>query len=741
MSRIRDLAAILGRTEAANPTNTALGTGSGGGGTDSAAVIQLINANKVTDSNVVINLISQNAIDSSIATSIVQTQVDSNYVSARSGGGGGGSGITEYDSVGLLPAGAAENEGSLAYVDANNKLYVSIGTGGWFPVQTVNKDPTLQVEPDGIIRLAKDGTATTVTLTSTDADSAAVLTFSAVTDTGFDGLATIGQSNNVFTITPKSEAQATHVSGTATFRVTDGQTVKSNQVVFQLFFGEPSAAYGGAMSATNIGGGGLQVGSLTLNAAVNRKHGIFVLSNTDNQALVNGSNNNDQGAVSIYKQNDQGIWEYFPNSLYKNHEQNIDTKLTGTGFFGKGVAVCNGLMFVCYGQQTSASYDFGGPAVLKFSDSATPFESVNRTSNGSNPASSTHYLKHITDDFSTGLAAQTTEYYNDVVCDQDGIHIVYSNGYDGSSGTTNAGGFEYVTRSGTTFTKRQTVLNPAPTANSYFGNCLAMSSDGLTLAVGHKNARGTGTYSGQYVGRVHVYKRDSDQDYSWSQIADLQPDFSVWDGSVLNVNANDKMPTLDDNNVHSPYFGASIDMDSAGQRMIVGMPSLAVKSSNNLRYNGGAFICNRNGDTWTIDQLLMPYNWNGTYGGTAYVQWNGAYNSGMYNAHWYAGHAVGINPEGDIVTIGAGNGALNNSGTQGSANGTLMVATKDSADADFAPANWRSANNSSYAHGRHKNFSYNQGNSKTRIPFISSTAFLSSESYNSNTLSYIYDSG
>ena len=737
MSKIRDIAKILGRTEAVNTTNVALGTG---GGTDSAAVITLINQNAGTDSIQVLALIQQNSIDSNTAVSIVQTQVDSNYVTARSGGGGG-AGVTEYDSIGLLPAGAVENEGTLAYVDANNKLYVSIGTGGWFPVQTVNKDPTLTVEPDGIIRLAKDGTATTVTLTSTDADSAAVLTFSVVTDAGFDGLATINQNNNVFTITPKSEAQATTITGTATFRVSDGQTVKSSQSVVQLLFGEPSAAYNSAMSALGIGGGGLAVGSLTLNAAVNRKHGILVLTNTDEPATVGGQARNDQGAISIYKQNDQGIWEYFPNSKYLNHEEDIDVKLTGTGYFGKGVAVCNGLAFVCYGQQSSASYDFGGPAVLKFSDSDTPFASENRTSSGSNPASSTVYLKHITDDFSTGLASPTTEYYNDVVCDPDGIHIVYSNGYDGSSGVSNAGGFEYVTRSGTTFTKRQTVLNPLPTSSAYFGNCLAMSSDGLTLAVGHKNARGTGTYSGQYVGRVHVYKRDSDQDYSWTQIASLQPDFSTWDGSVLNVNANDKMPTLDDNNVHSPYFGNTIDMDSAGQRMIVGMPNLAVKSSGNLRYNGGAFICNRNGDTWTIDQLLMPYHWNGTYGGTAYVQWDGAYNSGMYNAHWYSGNAVGINAAGDIVTIGAGNGALNNSGTQGSANGTLMVATKDSADADFAPANWRSANNSSYAHGRHKNYSYNQGNSKCRIPFLSSTAFLSAESYNSNTLTYIYDSG
>ena len=42
--RVRDIATILGRTEAANTTNTALGTGSGGGGVDSAGVTHLLDS-------------------------------------------------------------------------------------------------------------------------------------------------------------------------------------------------------------------------------------------------------------------------------------------------------------------------------------------------------------------------------------------------------------------------------------------------------------------------------------------------------------------------------------------------------------------------------------------------------------------------------------------------------------------------------------------------------------------------
>lgn len=44
MSRVRDIATILGRTEASNTSNAALGTGSGGGGLDSAGVLALIDS-------------------------------------------------------------------------------------------------------------------------------------------------------------------------------------------------------------------------------------------------------------------------------------------------------------------------------------------------------------------------------------------------------------------------------------------------------------------------------------------------------------------------------------------------------------------------------------------------------------------------------------------------------------------------------------------------------------------------
>ena len=62
MSRTRDLASILGKTEAANTTNVALGTGSGGG-LDSASTIQLIDSDYVSNLGGAVGFCSFNIAD------------------------------------------------------------------------------------------------------------------------------------------------------------------------------------------------------------------------------------------------------------------------------------------------------------------------------------------------------------------------------------------------------------------------------------------------------------------------------------------------------------------------------------------------------------------------------------------------------------------------------------------------------------------------------------------------------
>ena len=208
MSRNRDIADILGKTEARVTTNAPL-------------------------------------VDS--ATTVI--------IAGASGGGGGGAGVTSYTNLSDLPTSAPSNEGNLAYVEQNNKLYYSVGTG-WFPVTPQNQPPSLSVTPEGIVSLSKTGATTEVRLTATDADSAAVLTFSFSKDTNFDGMATITQDSSIFQVTPKAEGNATTETGNVTFSVNDGATTVSNLVTFNLQYGTPITNYD-SVSERNMGTAGL----------------------------------------------------------------------------------------------------------------------------------------------------------------------------------------------------------------------------------------------------------------------------------------------------------------------------------------------------------------------------------------------------------------------------------------------------------------------------------------------------
>jgi len=148
------------------------------------------------------------------------------------------SGVTTYTNLSDLPS-SGVNAGDLGFVTANNGLYIR-GTSGWYVIALVNTSPTYTTSPNSSYDLATDGSTTTViTIVATDPEGFAI-TYSATADSGFNGLATVsqgtGNNTNVFTVTPKSEANATTTSGTLTFRATDG--VNNTDVVstFTLVF-------------------------------------------------------------------------------------------------------------------------------------------------------------------------------------------------------------------------------------------------------------------------------------------------------------------------------------------------------------------------------------------------------------------------------------------------------------------------------------------------------------------------
>lgn len=176
MTRVRDLAKILGLTEGANPTNAVL-------------------------------------------TSTAD-----------------GSGLVVYATLDDLPS-SGLTSGDQAFVSSTNRFYISNGSG-WYNVALVNATPALTIDPTGTIVLATDGsTPTVITLTATDSDNpVAGLAYTVESDGNFGGLATISQDSSVFTITPLSEDSATATSATLTFKASDGISFGSGTRTLTLSF-------------------------------------------------------------------------------------------------------------------------------------------------------------------------------------------------------------------------------------------------------------------------------------------------------------------------------------------------------------------------------------------------------------------------------------------------------------------------------------------------------------------------
>ena len=153
-------------------------------------------------------------------TQVIGTEgriVDSAFVLSQAPSGG----FTFYSTLDSLPSNA--DEGSLAFVEANTRMYLNDGNG-WYSIAAVNLSPTLTLSPSGAITLATDGSTSTVTITATDTDDpAAILSYSVESDGNMAATGTtVTQDSSVFTINPITQA-AGGVAGnfTLSFKVSD----------------------------------------------------------------------------------------------------------------------------------------------------------------------------------------------------------------------------------------------------------------------------------------------------------------------------------------------------------------------------------------------------------------------------------------------------------------------------------------------------------------------------------------
>jgi len=131
-------------------------------------------------------------------------------------------GVTSYADLAALIA-VTPSTGDMALVQDISKMFVYTGTG-WFLIATVtNGTPSAISGVAGSYDLDSGGTPTVITAVSTDPEGFPLTWSYSVTTGSLGSTATVTQADNVFTITPSTDAANAGTFG-ITFSATDGAT-------------------------------------------------------------------------------------------------------------------------------------------------------------------------------------------------------------------------------------------------------------------------------------------------------------------------------------------------------------------------------------------------------------------------------------------------------------------------------------------------------------------------------------
>lgn len=277
MTRIRDIAKILGRSEAPNTNNRQY----------------------ITDA----------PFDSAKVTNIIRTE---------------SSPIAKYDSIGALPTTGLTN-GDRALVensDSNSaRFYISNGSG-WYNAELVNISPSISLSPSGTITLSDAGATSTVTVTSSDSDNPdAIISYSFESDGNMHGTGTIvTQDSSVFTIDPLTSGSG-GVAGdfTLTFKASDGIGFTTATKDFSLQF----------------------IGTVTVSNAGNKLSFVFTSTATANKmvtALNNCITSNNTYGLSVFTFYN-GATNKFTGMAQKNQGDGVDYTEAGGPAYRSGTTV------------------------------------------------------------------------------------------------------------------------------------------------------------------------------------------------------------------------------------------------------------------------------------------------------------------------------------------------------------------------------------------------------------------
>jgi hypothetical protein len=492
-----------------------------------------------------------------------------------------------YATMALLVAATGMSAGAMAFVTANNNLYLYTGSG-WFKIATVeNNSPSAITGVAAATTLASDGTATVITAVSTDPEGFPLTWSYAVTTgsltNGGGASATVSQADNVFTITPTTTAA---YAGTfsITFSATDGTNAVTAASAFTLTF------------ETDWSTATQQQELIASDAAAGDNFG--------SSAAIDG----DTAVFGAFLEGTGGSAYVFTRSGTTWTQQ---AKLTGSTVvsgdeFGYSVAISGDTIVVGARAESSTDDAYNGDAYVftrsgttwsqqaKFSDTLSSGNShfgysVDIDGNTivvgapmDSPGTSDHrgrchiYTRSGTSwSLQQSLASSTGDDYAYFGADVaiDGDTVVVGSSVEDSSGNNNCGAAYIFTRSGTSWSQQERFA-PTTATNAYFGNAVDISGD--TAIIGAYGESNTGR------GVVRIYTRSGT---SWSL-----------EQTLLSRTGTNEM------------FGMPVDIED--DVCVIGQQT---------NY-GGAYVYSRTGTTWTYEKTIIPTSASNTVGWIYHAQ-------------------------------------------------------------------------------------------------------------------------
>jgi len=512
------------------------------------------------------------------------------------------SGTNVYTTIAELPL-SGNSTGDQAFVSSTNRLYLWNGAG-WFNIALINTSPSITTGPDASYAFAVDGTPIVLTLVAEDPEGFPITWSYAVTTGSLGSTATIGRSDNVFTITP-STSEADIGTFSITFTASDGINLATAASSFSLSFG-PNWSLTTQQQ---------KIQSSDIQANDNFGYSVAISGDT----AVVGAHYEDTGGTSA-----GAAYVFTRSGTTWTQQQKIQATDKQAGdFFGYSVAIDGDTAVVGAQAEETGATDAG--SVYIFTRSGTTW---------------TQQQKIVASDLQAW-----DQFGNSVSIDGDTV-VVGANGED--TGGANAGAAYVFTRSGTTWTQQQKIQASDLQASDSFGTSVSISGDTVVVGAYREDTGGADA------GAAYVFTRSGT---TWTQQQKIQAsDLQASDlfgqsvsisGDTVVVGAySEDTGGSDAGSVYiftrsgttwtqqqkiqasdpeaEDTFGNSVSID--GDTVVVG----AQYEDTGGTSAGAAYVFTRSGTTWTEQQKIVASDAQATD---------------------YFGQAVAI--DGDTVVVGA----------------------------------------------------------------------------------------